>query len=192
MTSPFEVADAVVALRNHAFESDILMKAIGLSPPAYRHLIHRVEPMLCSETAGQGRPRQFTLFDIYQLSLLAELTNATRKAEWSARALDAFAFGEGSSRPSKHVRETICSDIEEAPPVYWTRGTSISETWIMVADRSDIEKEIHRVSVTPIDRLAPALQHSRQTVTINATGLLHFVDARLMKLIKPARRSKVG
>jgi len=194
--SDYELDGGVAVLRDHTFTTDQLLAAVDMSGAALIHCLHRVKPTLCSETAGQGRARQFKLLDVYIIALLDALTQMTRKAPWSAKALSELTFEDvvvrGKVRSNVQRRREICADIVQAHPLYWTRETAASKSWAIAATQDDIAASFAHLRVHTLDTIAPALHHSRGTIVLNATSVLRHVDRRLLTLIEPDVNAAVG
>lgn len=188
-SSDLDAKRRFAALQGVRFPAGAVRDATGLDAMAMTNLLSKTSLILCSETAGQGRARQFCLIDVYQLALLRKLTVLSGRVAWSVDGLNRFLFSEVYGQlpfPDAKISEfpevqdlktEFCGDIKTLPDEYMYRGDN---PWFFHFTESDLSG----FCVLPLcpaqfrdERIATAVLCSG--VLINITYTLEQVDARL-------------
>lgn len=98
------------------------------------HQKYGLDSALCSETAGQGRARQYCLVDVYQVALIQALTELTGNVKWAVMSLEGLLFEDHEARAveaaetqeidgeaeERFYKQLVCKSIDAAPlPYKW-------------------------------------------------------------------------
>lgn len=207
----FEIDPAVARLAQMRFSAQNIIAATGSTDDVLTNFLTKAKPILCSESPGRGRAREYCLIDAYQFALWTRLTQLTRKANWSARALESLLFEKVSdsdienaeevptansgwrleaTRPDderreqvNHLRGQFCANIASAPPLYWSRpGYGVRPTFYIVVDPIDIEAGRYGIHLVLGDDGIGRSSFGRDGIFIHATALLKRVDDCLLNL----------
>ena len=189
-------------LNEQRFLADTVCKVARIDGDTLTNYTRKTDLRLCSESR-QGRPRQFCLVDVYQLVLMAELTNINRSPKVNAFALNNALFSEavwsiadlakmertedGYFIPYKgdpaEIAPRFCADILTTPEPYWHRDTKRQ----IFASQNAYGAAINWHEAPP--NFDTVLNHSG--LVINVTLRLKWADTDLINAITPQVLSRV-
>ena len=183
-------SEVLAKLEGWRFPASAVMRATGLNPASLSNTLSKTPLILCSESAGQGRARQYCLVDAYQLALMNRLSHLTGRVAWSANVLNRFLFSEiyaegprDESRveewdKTKALKVRFCADIGSLPAAYRHRG---EQPWFFFASVRNVISDFAHLGCaqwgSDDDRLVMAVLNGG--VFVNITYLLESVDADL-------------
>lgn len=176
------------------FPTAAVLRAARLSPMALGNITSKSPLILCSESAGQGRSRQFCLVDVYQLALLVRLTLLTGRWSWSAEACnrlllpDLYAHNPApeywpkiaQSPECATARAKLCEDpAANLPALYTDRG---EQPWFVFADERRLTGSIPELNFARADDGDWVLTEILGgCVIFNVTYFLDAVDLELAR-----------
>ena len=75
------------------FSANDVTRATGISQSRLTNILSKYPLILCSDSPGQGRPRQFCLIDAYQIAIMAKLVELTGDVGFAAHNSNYLLFG---------------------------------------------------------------------------------------------------
>lgn len=176
------------------FPTAAVLRAASLSPMGLGNVTSKSPLILCSESAGQGRSRQFCLVDVYQLALLTRLSLLTGRWSWSAEACnrlllpDLYAHNPApeywpkiaQSPECATARAKLCEDpAANLPALYTDRG---EQPWFVFADERRLTGSIPELNFARADDGDRVLTEILGgCAIINVTYFLDAVDLELAR-----------
>lgn len=135
-----------------------VMRATGINSHTLTNYLSKSDILLCSESPGQGRARQFCLIDVYQLGMLRLLSAVTGNVAWSTRALDYLLFVDAelaevartwpkisiSDTYFNQVRDRFCMSVFDAPEPYHHRDANdpimiTADYYVFLLDKATLD-----------------------------------------------------
>lgn len=109
----------LMKVNGRRFTARQVLAACGITQHILTNILSKSPLVLVSESGGQGRPRKYTLIDVYQIRLLSLLSSLTGKMDWSARALNNTLFEKGI--PEEVLEGQPEGDEGPNPHRWWDR-----------------------------------------------------------------------
>jgi hypothetical protein len=192
MASKASIDPQVARLAALRFSARQVTKATQITGDMLTNMITKVKPILCSDSAGQGRARQYCLIDIYHIALLASVTRLTGKAMWSARSLDYLTLIPYPAvaqtlpvQPGPDLdarRKALCADISLSHPLFWTRDLE-TKPWFLFAEHAHVSSGLFGLRVADATTMNP-MAWAFEGLYLNATWVLAEVDRRLLNSLQ--------
>ena len=178
------------------FPASTVCKAAEVTSSMLENFALKAGLVLCSQSPGRGRARQYCLIDVYQIRIMAELVALTGNARWSARALNDYlgqvfvparigaikigfsTLGWSGAPDIRNQFEDLCVNPDRAPPLYLERVPF--SPWLLWTSKRCVDRSEGQLIELRGEVLLENLAFENSGYLVNVSRLLDEVDRRLL------------
>jgi hypothetical protein len=188
--------EAADNLKHMKFPASTVCKAAEVTSSMLENFALKAGLVLCSQSPGRGRARQYCLIDVYQIRIMAELVALTGYARWSARALNDYlgqvfvparigaikigfsTLGWSGAPEIRNQFKDLCVNIDRAPPAYLERIPF--SPWLLWTSKRCVDRSEGQLIELRGEVLLENLAFENSGYFVNVSRLLDEVDRRLL------------